>query len=195
MLKVIDEQYGQGYCQNSVGDNRQIIQSNLSSMVGAEIKIDDNGFISVGEIYQNGADWDAAISRFNDLLSSNEIIGITTNTDSLTGWGFDPMDSSTSSSKNWAIRNGISAYVQISSRITGEYKHNNPKFSFLYWLFKGEKKYIYTTQSLAGATVREVLVHAMDYVINGRYWDEYSALNGENMYHTAVGEPSHDVYP
>jgi hypothetical protein len=195
-LKVIDEPFGQGYRQNSIDDNRQIVINNLSAMAGCEIRIDEHGFVSMGEIYQTGDNWDVVRLRFSQLLISDKIIGITTNTESLSGWGFNPIDSSDGSDKeNWAKRNCIEAYIQISRNIFGDYKHNNPKYNVFSWLFGRENKYIYSKQTLGGATSHEVLGHATDYVTNGKFWDEYSALNGENIYHGAANELTKDVYP
>jgi RHS repeat-associated protein len=197
-LKVIDESYGDGYRVNSVSDNRGIIVNNLSQMTGCERLVDSKGFISMGEIYKTGADWDAVRTRFPRLLDSDKVVGITTNTDSLTGWGFNVIRRSTIPAKaTWAARNGITAYIQISgkvSQIVG-YRHKNPNYkSWLDSFLGGGKGYLYGTSSLAGHTAHETLGHGTDCVTNGRYYDEYSALDGENLYHKAAGELSRDVY-
>ena len=200
-LKIVDEPFayeGSKPQHRLIERNRTIITVNLSIMLGCDIIINKEGFISMGKIIKTGAEWDAVRARFSELLDSDKVVGITTNAVGFAsgGWGFNPIDKYTDREKSvWANRNGISAYANISDKVNYEYKHNNPNYkSFWSSIFSGERKYIYVPESIGGATAHEVLGHATNYANNVRDSEHFN-LYGENLYHKAAGEPTRDVYP
>ena len=178
-------------------ENVDMVIDYVSTVSGSEAFIDDDGSIQVGDQIEMGEEWDEARNRMQEIIDSEDVIGVTGNTHSSTGWGFNTLeDSNNPDAKDWAKRNGLDAWISISDNIRGEYKSNNPNYRGpIHSLFDGESKYLYENQTVFGAFAHEALGHAFDFVTGGPYQSEYrSALPGENIYHRAVGELEKDVY-
>lgn len=177
-------------------EQKSFFLQGLSEIVGAEMYMDENGFIQMGEIIQRGEDWYQSRQGIMDLIDSDEIVGLATNKDSKALKVLGDSDSS-SNEKEWMARNDVDAGVCVNPDYDGFYYSRNPNYKGRFnALITGERSLMPARENDMTFLAHE-LGHAVDFVRmpyddrhhpNTIFGEDY-AQNYQNNYYRAINVP------
>jgi hypothetical protein len=184
----------------SIKENRELAVRYLEQVTGAVVKVDQDGFVTLGEQRKQGVDWKEARGRVQEIISDRRVVGISGNTNRANVWGFDTRtEAKDPNLRFWAKGNRLDAWISIwKTGYFSTYQYRNPRYrGFWKELRAGASRNPEKLQAeftTGDHFAHEALGHAHSWIrkqgeLSSQAEEEQYAREAENLHRRAEGRP------